>query len=133
MASALHRQERKLIKTGMPTFPVLTYGAKYARENMSMLIGPESWLVFDLLNLSGSQDWLLTPTSEWHLSPDYMKLHNFASNLVVSNDLAERGVHLATDFINRVESEEQREALFQVVEDYRSRVKDTSKSSLKLC
>ena len=133
MASALHRQERKVIKTGKPTFPVLTYGAKYARENMSMLIGPESWLVFDLLNLSGSQDWLLTPTSEWHLSPDYMKLHNFASNLVVSNDLAERGVHLATDFINRVESEEQREALFQVVEDYRSRVKDTSKSSLKLC
>ena len=100
---------------------------------MSTLIGPGSWLVFDLLKLTGPQDWLLSPTSVWHLSPEYMKLDIFSSNLVVVNDLAERGIHLATDFINRVESEEQREALFQVVEDFRARVKDTTKASLKLC
>ena len=32
-----------------------------------------------------------------------------------------------------VDSEEQREALFQVVEDFRGRVKDTTKASLELC
>ena len=133
MASVLHRQEREVVTTGNPTFPVLPQGASNTREYMSTLIGPGSWLVFDLLKLMGPQDWLLSPTSEWHLSPEYMKLDTFSSNLVVVNDIAERGIHLATDFINRVDSEEQREALFQVVEDFRGRVKDTTKASLKLC
>ena len=133
MAKALHRQERKVIKTGKPSFPVLMYGATVTRQNMSVLIQPESWLVFDLLKLSGSQDWLLTPISDWSLSPDYIKLDKLTRNLVVVNDLAERGIHLATDFIKRVDSEEQRDALFQVVEDFRGRVKDTTKASLKLC
>ena len=100
---------------------------------MSSLVGPESWLIFDLLHLKGSQDWLLNPTSYWHLSPEFNMLLEFANNLVVVNDLAERGVHLATDFIKRVESEEQRDALFQVVEEFRDRVKDVTKSSLKMC
>ena len=100
---------------------------------MYVLIEKESWLVFDLLKLSGAQDWLLTPVSDWHLSPDYIKLEKLTRNLVVVNDLAERGIHLATDFIKRVDSEDQRGALFQVVEDFRGRVKDTTKASLKLC
>ena len=133
MARALNRQERQVIKTGKPTFPLLEYGATFTRQNMSVLIEMESWLVFDLLKLSGSQDWLLTPVSEWHLSPDYMKLEKLTRNLVVVNDLAERGIHLATDFIKRVDSEEQRGVLFQVVEDFRGRVKNTTKTSLKLC
>ena len=62
-----------------------------------------------------------------------MKLEEFVRKLTIVNDLAERGCHLATNFINRVESEEQREALFQVVEEFRGRVKDINKSSLKHC
>ena len=38
---------------------------------------------------------------------------------------------MATEFINRVDSEEQRQALFQVVENNRAMVKNTNKSSLK--
>ena len=57
----------------------------------------------------------------------------FANNLTVVNDLAERGIHLATEYINRVQSEEQRQALFQVVEEFRDRVQDTGKTNLKLC
>ena len=68
---------------------------------------------------------------------------------MVVNDLAERvllpaplyfissvlfqGIHLATDFVSRLRSEEQRTALFQIVEDYRSRVKGVAKDSLRLC
>ena len=80
-----------------------------------------------------TQDWLLTPASTWHLSPSFLKLKEFTTNLVVINDLAERGFHLATDFIRSVDSEEQRDALFQVVEDFRSRVKKITKASLKMC
>ena len=133
MAKELYNKERKKIETGKPSFPVLPYGAKVMRENMSTLVGVESWLLFDLLGIPGPQDWLLTPVSTWHISPCYAKLCEFSANVVVVNDLAERGVHLATDFIRRVESEEQRDALFQVVEDFRSKVKDTNKASLKMC
>ena len=52
--------------------------------------------------------------------------------MTVVNDLAERGCHLATEFINRVESDEQREALFQTVEDFRAKVPNTNKENLKL-
>ena len=88
------------MKTGKPTFHVLPQGASSTREHMSTLIGPISWLVFYLLKLMGPQYWQLSPTSEWHLSPEYMKLHTFSSNLVAVNDLAERSIHLATDFIS---------------------------------
>ena len=123
MARELHSKERVQIKTGKPVFPTLAYGATKSRDNMSSLVEEDSWLVFDLLKLRGSQDWLLDPVSTWYLSPDYKQLDVFTRNLSVVNDLAERGVHLATDFIKRVDSEEQRQALFQVVEDFRSRVK----------
>ena len=41
---------------------------------MAVLVGPESLLVFDLLELSGTQDWLLTSATIWHFSKDYTKL-----------------------------------------------------------
>ena len=133
MARALHSQERVQISIGKPTFPLLPFGATMVRGDMSVLVGPESWLVFNLLHLGGAQDWMLASTSSWHLSKDYTRLQEFASNLTIVNDLAERGIHLATDYIRRVESEEQRQALFQVVEEFRGRVQDTNKNSLRLC
>ena len=136
MAKTLHSLKRENIRTGKPTFPLLEYGPRAARQDMSTLVAPSSWLVFDILELSAPQDWLLNPVSTWHLAPEFKKLDLFTKNLVVVNDLAERGIHLAGAFVNRVESEEQRDALFQVVEDFRKRVdfsKDVVKSSLKDC
>ena len=136
MATVLHSMAREEIRTGKPTFPLLEYGPQAARQDMSTLVSPSSWLVFDLLQLTGPQDWLLSPAATWHLAPEFQKLNIFVSSLVTVNDLAERGIHLATEYVNRVESEEQREALFQVVEDFRKRIdfsKDVVKSSLKNC
>ena len=132
MAKTLHGLERNEVKLGKPIFPQLPYGATEARKEMSKLIGPESWLVLDLLQLIGPQDWLLAPASTWHNMPEFCMLEQFAQHLVVVNDLCERGIHLATDFINQVESEEQRQALYQVVEEFRDRVKGCTKASLKL-
>ena len=111
---------------------MLGHGTTALRKDMASLIGPESWLIFNLLDISGSQDWLMNPASTWPLSKEFQKLKDFACHLVVINDLAERGIHLATEFINAVDKEDQRAALFQVVENFRSRVKDVNKSSLKL-
>lgn len=63
----------------------------------------------------------------------YNKLQVFTSNLTIVNDLVERGIPLASDYINRVDSEEQREALLQVVQEFRGRVHGTTKDSLKIC
>ena len=125
-----------MILTGKPTFPELPFGPIAARKDMASLVGIESWLLFDLLELKGNQDWMLLPTSTWHVNPQYKVLDDFTRQLTVVNDLAERGIHLATDFVNRVQSEEQRDALFQIVEFFWSKVKNStklSKESLKSC
>ena len=132
MARTLYSLERTNIKSGKPIFPLLPYGATVTRKNMASLVGVDSWLILDLLHLTERQDWLLAPASTWRTEPNFLSLEQFAQNLVVVNDLCERGIHLASDFINRVESDVQREALFQVVEDFRGRVKSCSKESLKL-
>ena len=129
MAQLLHQTERGAVATGKPTFPTIAPGARY---RMSDFIGPESWLLFNLCGIEGPQDWLLAPSSSWHLSTDFRQIETFAKKLTVVNDLAERGCHLATEFINRVESDEQREALFQTVEDFRAKVPNTNKENLKL-
>ena len=54
-------------------------------------------------------------------------------NVSVCNDLAERGVALITRYINMAESEEQRQALLQVVELHRALVTNCNKDSLKKC
>ena len=129
MARALHQTPRGVIDTGKPTFPIVEPGARYKLANF---VGPESWLIFDLFDMTGEQDWLLAPSSNWHLSSDFRKLEEYALSLVCVNDLAERGCHMATEFIKRVESEEQRTALWQCLEDYRVKVPTTNKQDLKL-
>ena len=90
--------------------------------------------VVEFILLFYTKYWFTTPLagSAARQDLDFMSSILEYRNLVVVNDLAERGIHLATDFIKRVDSEEQRGALSQVV-DFSGRVKDTSKASLKLC
>ena len=100
---------------------------------MSAFVSSDSWLVFDKLGLTGSQDWLTIPPNLWSNFQEFRKLKEFSENISVCNDIAERGVALITSFINKTESEEQRQALLQVVEHHRAMVTDTKKSTLKLC
>ena len=130
MAKVLHQTPRCAISTGKPTFPAVAPGARFRLEDF---VDSESWLLFDLCELQGPQDWLLAPACNWHLSTSFKQIEEFANKLTVINDLAERGVHLATEFVNRVESEEQREALFQTVLDFRAKVPNDNKDFLKLC
>lgn len=62
---------------------------------------------------------------------------NFTTNLTIVNDRAERpgrsAESISQRFIKRMESEEQRQGLFEVVEEFRVRVKNTTKASLELC
>ena len=138
LGKTIHRQPRELIKTGRPNFPILEWkgkekGEEIRRPKLNTLVTPNSWLVFQLLGLEDKQDWLQTPCSMWNLFADYNKLEDFASNLPVVNDLAERGVAMISQFVNNVEDEEGRQALLQLVEYHRSLVPDCNKASLARC
>ena len=132
IASKLFCMERKAIGTGKPVFPYIALSGSEIPD-MSTFVTSDSWLIFDFLALTESQDWLTIPSNLWQNFSDFRKLSVFANSLTVCNDIADRGVALISAFINKAQSEEQREALLQVVEFHRSLVSDTNKSSLKKC
>ena len=60
--------------------------------------------MFDLLNLTGTQDWMTIPANLRDNFLDFRKFKEFAENISVCNDIAERGMALITIFINKVQS-----------------------------
>ena len=58
-------------------------------------------------------------------------MNTFVQNLPVINDSAERGMALIKSFIDKVHSEEDRQDLIQVIQNYRQKLKDLSKETLK--
>lgn len=132
MARKLYSLDRNVIDTGKPVFPYIDLSSG-DMPDMSDLVTSSSWVIFDLLHLTGPQDWLSIPSNLWQNFSEFRKFSVFANSLTVCNDVAERGVALISAFINKVQSEEQRQALLQVVELHRSLVTNTNKSSLKKC
>ena len=134
MARKLHSLERSKIETGKPVFPVVDWsGESIQIPEMSSFVTSSSWLIFNLLGLTGSQDWLTVPASLWDNFQEFRKLKEFALNIAVCNDIAERGIAMITRYIDKAESEEQVQALLQVVEFHRALVTNSNKTSLKLC
>ena len=70
MARQLHGTERTEIATGKPAFPTLSDGPTVAKRELTSLITNDSWLVFDILDLEGSRDWLVDPANSWSLSTE---------------------------------------------------------------
>ena len=131
IAKILHSTPRLPVQMGKPVFPVLDWRNEIlARPRLGSLVTSNSWLIFDKLGLSGPQDWLQLPCNMWPMFSEFRKFAQFAINLPVINDLAERGIHLITEFINKSANEEQRQALLQVVEYHRSLVPDLTKKNL---
>ena len=118
------------INLGKPTFPQVLFGADGTTPKLSTFVTEKSWLLFDLLELKDSQEWLQTPPTMWEMFSDYRKLMEYLVNVSVVNDLAERGMHLITEFASKCEDKEERQALLQVVEQHRKEFKDFDKKTL---
>ena len=134
MAKTLHATSRiKKTKMGKPVIPVIScfLTPVPTPPSLSSLITEDSWTLFDRLGLMGPNDWLLAPQNLWHLFTEYRVLTDFVKHLKVTNDIAERGCHLMTEFVNRVESEEAREALVQSVSYHRKLVTGRNKEDLE--
>lgn len=81
------------------------------------LIGPKSWTLFSRLS---DTDWLKKSSKTWPNEPGFQEVFYQVRHLKVVNDVAERGVKLATDYATSLtHNEDQRQYLYQVVEEQR--------------
>jgi hypothetical protein len=77
------------------------------------LIGRRSWLLFSLIGLNQSQDWMQLPSQYWNQMTDYRTLRDFCLNLGVVNDCAKRGIKIVEDFAAITPNEAQFKYLLQ--------------------
>ena len=123
-ARLLSQPKPEKIKLGYPDFPKLT-----DKTELRDLVTPDSWQLFNILKMS--PDWLALPPAEWDSNPDYIEFRNFVRQVKVTNDCAERGVKLATDYSKSLTKESQeRSRIYQVVEAERRAKLDAKKATL---
>ena len=114
----------KEMKKGLPTFPELS-----EKTELRDLVTSESWELFDIMKMS--PDWLALPPAEWDSNSDYVEFRKCVRQMKVTNDCAERGVKLATDYSKSLTKDSQeRSKIYQVVEAERRVKPDAKKSSL---
>ena len=106
---SLPRDEEEL-HFGLPSFPDVDEDTKLVD-----LITSKSWLFFTILNLSA--DWLVLPPAQWKENQDYVTAEQFVKTVKVTNDVAERGVKIASDYASILTRDSKiRQMIFQVVE-----------------
>ena len=105
-------------------FPILTPATK-----IEHLITPISWFPFTLLGLS--HEWLKTPPSEWDNNSDFKEMKDFAQNVKLTNDVAERGVKLVSDYSDILTTDsEERKRLVLAVQSHRREYSKMRKKDL---
>ena len=76
MARKLYSLERNEIETGKPTFPYIALSGSDIPD-MSSFVTSASWLSFDILNQTESQDWLTIPSNLWQNFSKFRKFSVF--------------------------------------------------------
>ena len=90
-------------------------------------------MIFDLLECYSvtETDWMTEKATVWPESLGYQKFLTFVENLKVVNDLAERGIKLVGDNIDKSADEAQIQALLQVVEWLKDNFKNCNNATLE--
>ena len=129
MAKAIYDLLRERIEMGRGEFPQLSWPGE--RPSLEVFVDNGSWLIFDLCGIEGKPEWLKIPSQHWKEFEEFRTMNTFVQNLPVINDSAERGMALIKAFIDKVHSDEDRQDLIQVIQNYRQKLKDLSKETLK--
>ena len=129
IADRLLSVDKESLTLGKPKLPSVPCDAGIEDVTLDGLVGTQSHLVFDCLKIDMS---FLSKCPPWNGHPDFERLAAFVRNLRVTNDAAERGVRLVTDYIGCLtRSDENRQHLLQVVENHRKVFPDSRKSVLE--
>ena len=106
-----------------PDFPDVEEGIQLVD-----LLGPNSWVLFMLLKTGTS--WLQSGPETWLGDPGYQETAAFITTIKVTNDVAERGVKLITDYAEILtKGEVTREFPLQGVELHRRKFPDCQKKT----
>lgn len=98
-------------------------------ENIDFFINSDLKHFFERFKLK--TDFLKLDPSHWHENDEYIKNKIIVSKLRVTNDVAERAVKIASEYVNKsTTSEEQRQYIMQIVAHYKRQNPDTSKGSI---
>ena len=99
---------------GKPALPVIE---ENVREKHSFF-GPDSWKFFNLLKLDST--FLSASPTEWDRNESFLSSKRVIKHLSIVNDVAERGVKLASDFLCGTKNETCFQNILQVVENDRN-------------
>ena len=96
-------------------------------------VSRKSHIFFKILN--GSSDFLQLKYVDWQNNSNYIKLCNIMQNLKVTNDSAERGVKLMTEYFNKFsKSDDEKQLLYRAVHEHRKVYpSDTRKNLIDYC
>ena len=117
MARAMERYDEEFsFKSAVQQMPLIT---PYTQLND--LIGPESWLLFKLIN--EQPVFFSKPASLWEKDKDYIRIKSRLLHLNVVNDSSKRALELVTDYHLSVvkKPQTQKQFLYQVVKHLREK------------
>ena len=130
LASSICSAEREQTRLGKPQLPELPSDvAQVEKLTLVQFVGPRSDSIFNGLGISTA---LLEKSPPWDDDAEYQQFVSFVTSLRVTNDTAERGVKLISDYIGHLtKDDEARQDLLHVVEAHRKRYPDNRKATLK--
>ena len=108
----------KKYELGYPNPVPLAKNATGLKRKLSDSVMSGSLFIFDQLGFG--KEWLYEPVAEWGENANFLKMQTWIQNLKVTNDCAERGVKLMSDFANTLTKDStDKQNLLQVVERQR--------------
>ncbi len=129
MATTLRNMPRPLVfPPGKPSFPKARF-QQNQDVSLPSLIGPNSWLMFELLGIQ--HEWLMLPSDDWDQNYEYKKMKDLVSSLSVVNDAAERGVKDVQDYANASRDGNYRERIVLVSNSHRSKIPKFFKNEME--
>lgn len=99
---------------GKPQFPHFVINLS---TRLCDFVGVDSW--FTIYHLKLDVSFLQLPVDNWNTDASYMASAKKVSAINVINDAAERGVKLASDFVESARSDDHFQHVIQIVENHR--------------
>ena len=118
------RPKADTIARGIPEFPLITENTR-----IWSCIGAKSWHLFNILN--HREDWLSEQPNKWQNMAEFKEAQHVVRNIRVVNDAAERAIKLITEYSTKIsKDEDEKQALFQVIENHRKLIPKVDKATL---
>ena len=119
----------KKYEMGFPNPVLLPTDESGKGRNLSDSIMNGSLYLFDELRFG--KDWLYKPVSDWEKDPSFCEMKSWIKNLNVTNDCAERGIKLISEYADSLTRDSVvRQNLIQVVERHRKMYPNVNKTTL---